>query len=139
MEPGLCDVQPIAGTEVVGFMVVEDGGSASAREVRDSVFLHATITGQGGNETITFRIRNISSGGLMAEGPMTFSAGDEIDVELRNIGIVHGRVAWAAPGRFGMMFDHQIDPKLARKPVSGGAAPVAPTPDRPIVPPFSRS
>jgi hypothetical protein len=110
----------------------------SNREIRDSVFLHATVTATKGEGSGVFRIRNISSGGLMAEGPFTFAAGDELDVELRNIGVVHGRVAWAGTGRFGMMFDRAIDPKLARLPVGGGgASPATPTSGRPIVPPFS--
>lgn len=108
----------------------------SGREERDSVFLHANVTATQREGAGLFRVRNISSGGLMAEGPFTFHAGDELDVELRNIGIVHGRVAWASNGKFGMMFDRAIDPKLARKPVGGGATPAERVPHRPITPPF---
>lgn len=118
-------------------MSVNEQDRGKNREERDSVFLHATVTATKGEGTGTFRVRNISSGGLMAEGPFTFTAGDELDVELRNIGKVHGRVAWAAAGRFGMMFNRPIDPKLARKPVGGGTTPETPAPNRPIVPPFS--
>jgi hypothetical protein len=110
---------------------------SDAREQRDSVFLHATVTSSSGESSGLFRIRNISSRGLMAEGPFTFCAGDEVDVELRNVGIVHGRIAWATSGKFGVMFDQAIDPRAARTPVGGGTAPSAPTPHRPIVPPFS--
>jgi hypothetical protein len=112
----------------------EDAGN---REARDSVFLHATVTATSGEGSGVFRIRNLSSGGLMAEGPFTFAPGDELDVDLRNIGVVHGRVAWAGTGRFGMMFDRAIDPKMARKPVGGGASSPPPTSAKPIVPPFS--
>lgn len=118
-------------------MTGNERDASKGRAERDSVFLHATVTASQGEGSGVFRVRNISSGGLMAEGPFTFAAGDELDVDLRNIGIIHGRVAWAAAGRFGMMFDRPIDPKLARKPVSGGARPAVPTPRRPIVPPFS--
>jgi hypothetical protein len=111
--------------------------TGSGREERDSVFLHANVIATHHEAAGVFRVRNISSGGLMAEGPFTFHAGDELDVELRNIGTVHGRVAWASSGKFGMMFDRVIDPKLARKPVGGGAAAPEPTRLRPIVPPFS--
>lgn len=111
--------------------------SSTGREERDSVFLHATVTATHGEGSGIFRIRNISSGGLMAEGPFTFAAGDELDVELRNVGTVHGKVAWAAAGKFGMTFDRSIDPKLARKPVGGAGVPEASTTRRPIVPPFS--
>jgi hypothetical protein len=106
------------------------------RSERDSVFLHATVTATDHESSGVFRVRNISSGGLMAEGPFTFNAGDELDVELRNVGTVHGRVAWASSGKFGMMFDRMIDPKLARKPVGGGATPPGPAPYKPIIPPF---
>lgn len=110
--------------------------TAKTRELRDSVFLHATVTATHGEATGVFRIRNISSGGLMAEGPVSFHAGDELDVDLRNVGMIHGRVAWAAEGRFGMMFDRLIDPKLARKPVGGGREPPEPILHRPIRPLF---
>jgi hypothetical protein len=117
-------------------VVADEQVDESQRESRDSVFLSAVVTATGGEASATFRIRNISSGGLMAEGPITFNAGDELDVDLRNVGQVHGRVAWATEGRFGMMFDRAIDPKLARKPVGSGAAASTPVQYKPIVPPF---
>lgn len=117
--------------------LMDEQTTGTGREERDSVFLHAMVTATHHEASGVFRVRNISSGGLMAEGPFTFHAGDELDVELRNVGMVHGRVAWAAAGRFGMMFDRVIDPKLARKPVGGGSAPPEPTRNRPITPPFS--
>jgi len=109
---------------------------SDAREPRDSVFLHATMTSSSGENSGLFRIRNISSRGLMAEGPFTFCAGDEIDVDLRNVGVVHGRIAWTSSGKFGVMFDSAIDPKAARKPVGGGAASLTPAQHRPIRPLF---
>lgn len=118
-------------------MTGNERDASKGRQERDSVFLLATVTAAHREASGVFRVRNISSGGLMAEGPITFAAGDELDIELRNIGTVHGRVAWAATGRFGMMFDRPIDPKQARKPVGGGATPNESAPDRPIVPPFS--
>ena len=118
-------------------MSTSEDDPAKGRAERDSVFLHATVTSTAGEGSGLFRIRNISSGGLMAEGPFTFAAGDELEVDLRNVGVVHGRVAWASSGKFGMMFDRVIDPKMARQPVGGGAAPSAPAQHRPIVPPFS--
>lgn len=117
--------------------LMDEQTTKAGREERDSVFLQANVTATHHEASGVFRIRNISSGGLMAEGPITFHAGDELDVELRNIGTIHGRVAWAASGRFGMMFDRVIDPKLARKPVGSGTAPPEPTRHRPITPPFS--
>jgi hypothetical protein len=53
----------------------------------------------------------------MAEAPVLAKRGDKVQLELRNIGQVTGHVAWVAQGRFGVAFDHPIDPKLARQPV----------------------
>ena len=85
------------------------------------------------------RIRNLSAGGLMAEAPVDVERGDVVHVDLRNVGDVSGKVAWTAEGRFGVAFDHPIDPKLVRKSV--GSADTRPnfirkldTMGRPIVP-----
>ena len=53
-------------------------------------------------------------------------------VDLRNIGKVHGRVAWARGKRFGLNFDKIVDPKLARAPVGTGPS-EAPRYARPAV------
>ena len=44
----------------------------------------------------------------------------KVVVELRNIGPVAGVVAWVRGERFGVSFDEEIDPKLARQQVGGG-------------------
>lgn len=84
---------------------------------RDSLFLKAELHIIGGDDCGEVRIRNLSAGGLMAEAPVQAKRGDTVEIELRNIGRVTGYVAWVAQGRFGVAFDHPIDPKLARKPV----------------------
>jgi len=66
------------------------------------------------------RVRNISSGGLMADCQAPLGMGEQIEIELRNIGWVSGNVAWARDGRIGVAFTDKIDPQLARKPVSAG-------------------
>ena len=40
-----------------------------------------------------------------------------VELEIRGIGHVNGRVAWQAEGRTGIAFDADIDPLKARKPV----------------------
>ncbi|MEM8919256.1 MAG: PilZ domain-containing protein [Pseudomonadota bacterium] len=88
------------------------------REVdRDSLFLQARLKFVDGDDCGDVRVRNLSAGGLMAEAAVRAKRGDRIELELRNIGKVTGHVAWVAQGRFGVAFDHAIDPKLARKPV----------------------
>ena len=84
---------------------------------RDSLFLMAQISFDGRGESVRGKVRNLSAGGLMAEAPVLTKRGDKVELELRNIGRVTGHVAWVAQGRFGVAFDHPIDPKLARKPV----------------------
>lgn len=84
---------------------------------RDSLFLQARLSFVEGEDCGEVRVRNLSAGGLMAEAPVAAKRGDKIELELRNIGKVSGYVAWVAQGRFGIAFDHPIDPKLARKPV----------------------
>ena len=84
---------------------------------RDSLFLKADLRFVDGDDCGEVRIRNLSAGGLMAEAPVITKRGDKVEMELRNIGRVTGYVAWVAQGRFGVAFDHPIDPKLARKPV----------------------
>jgi hypothetical protein len=44
----------------------------------------------------------------------------QVTVELRNIGVVPGSVAWVEGNRFGVAFADTIDPKLARSPVRAG-------------------
>ena len=84
---------------------------------RDSLFLKAALKFIDGDDCGEVRIRNLSAGGLMAEAPVLAKRGDNVQIELRNIGQVTGYVAWVAQGRFGVAFDHPIDPKLARQPV----------------------
>jgi|TARA_R110000765_G_scaffold67829_2_gene131022 hypothetical protein len=84
---------------------------------RDSLFLKAELRFIDGDDCGEVRIRNLSAGGLMAEAPVLTKRGDNVQIELRNIGRITGYVAWVAQGRFGIAFDHPIDPKLARKPV----------------------
>ena len=91
-------------------------------EPRDSMLLLAIMRRAAGTD-IQVKVRNLSSGGLMAETPSGFLRGESVEVELRGIGIVTGKVAWMANGRVGMTFDWPVDHKLARKPVTGGPQP----------------
>ena len=84
---------------------------------RDSLFLKAEIRFVDGDDCGEVRIRNLSAGGLMAEAPALAKRGDKVQIALRTIGVVCVYVAWVAQGRFGVAFDHPIDPKLARTPV----------------------
>jgi len=107
-----------------------DAGFESMRaEPRDSMFLMAAMRRPGSAE-VQVKVRNLSPGGMMAESPFSFSRGDVIEADLRGIGTVAGKVAWTAGGRVGVQFDAPIDPRLARKPVSGNPQPQLVRPSR---------
>lgn len=86
---------------------------------RDSLFLAAHLKIAGG-APIQVRVRNLSSGGLMAEYAQPIEVGTALEVDIRGVGWVQGRIAWATDGRIGVAFGESIDPMLARKPVGNG-------------------
>ncbi len=87
---------------------------------RDSLFVLADLCLEGSGTEHRVKIRNLSSGGLMAEAAIKVARGDALKVNLRNIGWVEGSVAWVQAGRFGIAFAEEIDPKLARSPIVVG-------------------
>ena len=92
-------------------------GSVQRDKDRDSLFLKATMRLASAPGDIAVRVRNLSAGGMMGEAPVQVERGDVVHVDLRNVGDVPGKVAWKAEGRFGIAFDHPIDPKLVRQPL----------------------
>lgn len=86
---------------------------------RDSLFLLAQLRVDGDEREYRIKVRNLSAGGMMAEGDVDVARGALVHVELRNIGWVEGSVAWRQDTRFGIAFVAEIDPKEARAPVTG--------------------
>ena len=86
---------------------------------RDSLFLLAQVRVDGAGDNGRVKVRNLSAGGMMAEGDVKVVRGARIAVELRNLGWVDGTVAWTQDNRFGIAFIDEIDPKVARAPVEG--------------------
>ncbi len=84
---------------------------------RDSLFLLANLRRQGAPTSVPVRVRNLSPGGLMAELSEPLDPDQPIEIEVRGIGWIAGRVAWHTEGRTGIAFDRLIDPQLARKSV----------------------
>jgi hypothetical protein len=111
-----------------------DRGPARAAQ-RDSLFLLTTITTEDGVSLGKARVRNLSAVGLMAECEKPVASGARIIVELRGVGKVIGRVAWAKADKIGMAFDEAIDPQLARKPVGASRSSETQLPDylRPLI------
>ncbi len=110
------------------------------RVVRDSVFVMADlrITGKAGDHRV--RVRNLSGYGMMAEGNVRVTAGAVVEVNLRGVGWVSGRVAWIVDGRFGIGFDDMVDAQLVRSGVDSGSPTSAPRYLRmPVIPTDPRS
>lgn len=90
---------------------------------RDSLLLTAQFRVDG-EDVHQVRVRNLSSGGLMAEFAGLIMAGTPVEIEVRGVGWVSGRIAWATDGRVGVAFSSEIDPLRARRPVGkGGSTP----------------
>jgi hypothetical protein len=84
---------------------------------RDSLFLLAQVRVDGQQGASRVKVRNLSAGGMMAEGDAKVVRGTLVAVELRNIGWVEGSVARRQDNRFGIAFVDEIDPAVVRAPV----------------------
>ena len=92
------------------------GLESQRRDERDSLFVLAQLRPEGeagAGETV--RVRNVSSGGLMADAGDRYRQGSRVEIDLEGIGTMHGAVAWSEAGRIGIAFDHPIDKARARK------------------------
>lgn len=85
---------------------------------RDSLFLLTSLKSAEGTPLGRARVRNLSATGLMADCERPVPAGAKVTLDLRGIGRVSGSVVWARQDKIGIAFDEEIDPQLARKPVS---------------------
>ena len=94
-------------------------GSENRQVARDSLFLMAELRIDGQTDEHRIKVRNLSDGGMMGEGPVRVHRGLAIEVNLRNIGWVPGSVAWVHETRFGVAFVEPIDARLARLKPSG--------------------
>ncbi len=88
--------------------------------VRDSLFVMADLRIDGVEGDHRIRVRNLSAGGLMAEGGPSAQRGQVAWVNVRNIGWVEGSVAWIEGSRIGIAFREEIDPMVARAPLEVG-------------------
>ncbi|WP_249340051.1 PilZ domain-containing protein [Sphingopyxis sp. L1A2A] len=84
---------------------------------RDSLFLQASLVLPGRPDPVVVRVRNLSPGGMLVEGQVRVEQGATIEVDLKNVGPIPGRVVWAGEGKFGIAFDHPIDPQAVRRQV----------------------
>ena len=55
--------------------------------------------------------------GMLAEAKVRVAQGSAVEVDLRNVGPVAGRVIWVGDGKFGIAFDRLVDPQAVRRQV----------------------
>jgi hypothetical protein len=96
------------------------GDSGQRQIARDSLFVMAEMRIDGLPGEHRVRVRNLSAGGLMAEGAPNVQRGQVAWVNVRNIGWVEGSVAWVQDNRCGIAFREEIDPLVVRAPVTAG-------------------
>jgi hypothetical protein len=98
--------------------VDEEVAALSRSTDRDSLFLQANLILPGQTAPLAVRVRNLSAGGMLAEAPSRgIAQGMVIEIELRNVGFVPGRIVWIGEGKFGIAFDHPVDPQAVRRQV----------------------
>ncbi len=96
---------------------------AEARDrKRDSLFMSAQVTFATTPGVHEVRVRNLSEGGLMVEFDRPVEPGGPVRLAMRGLGELTGTVAWCTRGRVGIALDVPIDPKRARKSISGGGS-----------------
>lgn len=91
--------------------------SVDTRQLGRSSFL-LVADAEFENATHRLKVRNLSSRGMMAEGDLDVERGDQLKVTLRNIDQINAAVVWVEGNRFGLAFAKEIDPQLARKPLT---------------------
>jgi hypothetical protein len=101
-------------------------GNENRQIARDSLFVMADLRLPGYEEQHRIKVRNLSAGGMMGEGTVRVARGDAVEVNIRNIGWVEGSVAWVQEDRFGVAFRDEIDPKVARAPVTSSTSATSP-------------
>ena len=95
----------------------ESGGRRERVDARDSLFLQAKMHLSADAPVVVLRVRNLSAGGMMADCPTSVEQGRAVEIELRNIGTVPGKIVWARNQQIGVAFETRIDPRLARSSV----------------------
>lgn len=95
----------------------EEVAALSRGADRDSLFMQAALTIPGHADAVLVRVRNLSAGGMLAESPARVTEGATVEVELRNVGAVPGRIVWAGEGKFGIAFDRAVNPQAVRRQV----------------------
>lgn len=98
--------------------VDEEVAALSRGADRDSLFMQASLYIPGSTDPVVVRVRNLSVGGMLAEGAARVAQGTAVEVVLQNVGSVAGRIIWVGDGKFGIAFDRPVDPQMARRKIA---------------------
>lgn len=82
-------------------------------ESRTDVFQLADLRVGHQSSAHRVKVRNVSSKGMMGEGPVPLESGTRLTIELPELGQVAGTVVWVQQPRFGVAFDTEVDPAFA--------------------------
>jgi diguanylate cyclase (GGDEF)-like protein/PAS domain S-box-containing protein len=82
-------------------------GPKATREVRLRVLRNARMAVNGSTHIV--RMRNLSNGGALIEGPNWLRAGLQVNLEVADAMTVAAMVKWVDDGRAGISFDFPID------------------------------
>ncbi len=93
----------------------EEVAALSRGADRDSLFMQADLILPGRTDPVVVRVRNLSPGGMLAEANIVVAQGAAVEIELKNVGPVAGRIVWAGEGKFGIAFDRPVDPQAVRR------------------------
>ena len=88
--------------------------------VRDSLLMIADVRLDGVEGDHQVRVRNLSTGGMMAVSDVPVFVGQIVQVALPRVGWVAGTVAWNHEDRFGIAFGEEIDTAAVRSPIKPG-------------------
>lgn len=93
------------------------------RSTRSNILVSTTMRASG-NHGIDIIIRNISSGGFMAEASGPFEPETRVRIRLPALGTLAARIVWVKDGQIGAEFSEEIPlPKLRELLAATGAAP----------------
>jgi diguanylate cyclase (GGDEF)-like protein len=82
---------------------IEPQGHAASRESRIAILRSAML--HFGDQKFSVRVRNVSTGGIMAESSSTLPPNSRVEIEFAEGQRFAGEIRWIEQGRFGVNFD----------------------------------
>lgn len=108
---------------------VQDNG-ADRRARRTSLLISATAGQDGRTDLIPIQIRDLSVTGLSGKCSLSLRSGQRLSIRIDQGEALAGRLVWVKGDRFGLTFDHPIDPQAllrVRPPARTAPTPIGAT------------